>query len=191
MAVERKPWQQREGEPDLWYDRFEVFRMLGAFRSVRKTYQAFQREDPEMYTGKTTPPGWHEKAKQWGWAERARAYDLEQREQFMVQEQEIAMDRRMRRLQIIQELEGDTFAALKTANIAEMDEEKARAFFPQLRMLLLGLLAHERVELGGPATEDSQQQSELSDELLSNIAKNFGQKGHAATGERSSSPGVH
>lgn len=78
MSEERKPWEQMEGEPDLWYGRFRVYLLMGSRRSVgavyRKEYHVKARQTTLKISG-----DWYEAAKQWNWLERARDYDEFQR----------------------------------------------------------------------------------------------------------------
>ena len=175
MAKERMPWDRLEDEDDLWYERFEIFRQLGAIRSIAQTYRIAQRERPEL-TGKSPNSTWSEKVAKYRWLERARAWDDYQREQFRAKELEIAEERRMARLQMIKELEKDSFIGLQNANIASMNQAEARAYLPQIRMLLVALLGIERVELGGPTGADDQPSSDLPDEIIRNLEKSFGSK---------------
>lgn len=80
MSEERKPWEQRidEGEPDLWYGRFNVYLRLGTKRSVNAVFQKETKKSKEK-TRTNTGPDWYEAAKQWNWGSRARDYDEYQR----------------------------------------------------------------------------------------------------------------
>lgn len=178
MAKQTNAWDQLPGETDLWYDRFEIYRQLGAIRSVSKTYQIAKREDPERITGNTPGSNWHEKASEYRWAERARAYDQAERARFKAEEEEISADRRRTRIQMINELQAESFAGLKTANLGALDEVQARVALPQLRLLLLGLLAAERAEFGmDGVAEGDNQENVLDDALRDNIAKVWGNNG--------------
>jgi hypothetical protein len=77
---ERKPWEQiiEQNEPDLWYGRFVKFMRLGTKRSVNAV---FKKEPPKrsVKPRMVADNDWYEIAKQWNWAERARAYDEYQR----------------------------------------------------------------------------------------------------------------
>lgn len=77
---ESKPWDQMEGESDLWYGRFRSYLLMGFKRSVNAVYD---RENKEKQ-GKTSTkigPEWYDAAKIWKWVERARLHDKHQRDE--------------------------------------------------------------------------------------------------------------
>lgn len=172
MASEsRMPWDQLEDEPDLWYARFDVFRMMGASRSLRGAY-SLSKEEEDNLTGSQPGSGWSERAKRFRWSERARAWDDHIRQKFRDEEVEMALDMRLSRLQKIKILSDESFDALVSAEIGKMSKADARAYLPQLRMLIVALIGLERVELGGSADRaDEEPASDLPDELTRALAR--------------------
>lgn len=77
MSEERKPWEQMEQEPDLWYGRFVKYLRLGTKRSVNAICWNENKKKQEK-TRTNTGPEWYEAAKQWKWEERARLWDKDQ-----------------------------------------------------------------------------------------------------------------
>lgn len=75
-----KPWDQQEGEPDLWYGRFVKFMRLGTRRSIRSVFLK-ENKQKQAKTSTNVGPEWCNAAKQWNWEERARAYDKYQRDE--------------------------------------------------------------------------------------------------------------
>lgn len=71
MATE---WARREGEPILWYNRFERYRLMGAARSLLGAY----REDKRGQKGtmKNVPTSWRNASEKWEWRNRVEAWDL-------------------------------------------------------------------------------------------------------------------
>lgn len=70
-----QPWEKQEGEPALWFRRFERYRLMFPRRSVCALYH---EEHPKKNQEKprTNPgPEWYEAAKHWRWEERAEAWD--------------------------------------------------------------------------------------------------------------------
>lgn len=141
----REPWDQLPEENDKWYQRFEQYRLMGPGRSLAGAYNLCRVLEPEI-TGMTPGVNWRDKMGQFKWIERARAWDEIERERFRTEVQQISDDKRLTRLQMISQLKDKTFTALMTARIEEMNMEQARAFFPQLRLLMIGLFASERME---------------------------------------------
>jgi hypothetical protein len=75
-----QPWQRREDEPTLWYDRFLVYRDLGVFRSILeawKDYRILHDDDinDASQCGNSAPPTWYSNAKKHDWLKRAAAHD--------------------------------------------------------------------------------------------------------------------
>lgn len=72
---EKALWLQQDGEPALWFRRFDRFRLMWP---VRKIATVFQEEQAEKNSEKqrTKPIGeWYRIAKVWKWEERALAWD--------------------------------------------------------------------------------------------------------------------
>jgi hypothetical protein len=70
------PWDQLEQESNLWFARFDMFRLLGPSRSIPKTYRKWrEREDPNLKYS-----DWYREAKLYNWDERAAAWDEVNRE---------------------------------------------------------------------------------------------------------------
>ena len=165
-------------EPDLWYDRFQIFMNLGVgTRTIANTFRIAKQEDPERLTGQTPGHTWSEKAKEFQWIERARAWDEERRREFREKEKEFATDRQLSRLQMIAKLEADAFAALVTANLGDLDQDQARANLPQLRLLLVSLLGLDQAEFGGKAVDGEQASADVvGDEVKAMIEKIWANK---------------
>lgn len=73
------PWDRLPEEPNLWFDRFMRFRLMGVRRSVRAVYlREFSQKADEG--GEKPPAAWYEAAKEWRWRERAEAWDETERE---------------------------------------------------------------------------------------------------------------
>lgn len=74
------PWERLPGEPMLWYARFERYRLAGRKRSLTGIYNAerAERDKPPL---KAPPRVWVLRAREWGWQERAEAWDATQLEE--------------------------------------------------------------------------------------------------------------
>jgi hypothetical protein len=90
---ERKPWDQMEGEPSLWYGRFRSFLEMGFKRNVNALYKKEVLKNP----GKLYPlvdNEWYKVCREWNWKERAKAYDanwIEEQDKIIAQEKEIVL----------------------------------------------------------------------------------------------------
>jgi hypothetical protein len=76
IATELYAWEKQPGEPDLWFDRFTQYRLLGPRRSMVKVYRMSRvREQKEYKDVEGAPAYWNKHAKEWHWKERALAWD--------------------------------------------------------------------------------------------------------------------
>jgi hypothetical protein len=87
MSQPKQPWDRQPGEPNLWYDRFERFRLAGVSRSILSLYNA-ERKQKDKPTASTQPHPWNTTAATWRWRERAEAWDEHLREQKRREDQE-------------------------------------------------------------------------------------------------------
>lgn len=72
---ERAPaWERRDKEPDIWYDRFERFRLAGPSRSLLSIYNA-ERAKEQQEAARDVPGAWKDSARIWQWRDRAAAWD--------------------------------------------------------------------------------------------------------------------
>ena len=70
-TITPEPWQQQEGESSQAYAAFVAYRDMGPGRSVVETYRQIEgKPGAQQATGR-----WNKWAKDYRWAERARAWD--------------------------------------------------------------------------------------------------------------------
>src|ERR1051326_2650312 len=82
ILPDQQPWSRLPKEPNLWYDRFERYRLAGPKRSIRSLYM----EEMKAAGGNpstSTPSSWQQAARKWNWKERAEAWDATDRHQAM------------------------------------------------------------------------------------------------------------
>jgi hypothetical protein len=139
-----KPWAQQPGEPNNWYGRFQVYLDIGPTRTIAAAARRvgeMRRNKPLYYNGQ-----WSGQARYWRWRERARAWDLYQRELLAVSERNTRLALHERRVEVIEDYLEDVREVLDNAKMIEADQQQARQWLPQMRQFLLGLLAAERKE---------------------------------------------
>lgn len=84
-------WERRDGEPNKWYDRFQIFLLAGPSRSVYAAYLAWReregrasaRDSAQKRAG--LPKTWADAAAKWEWVKRAEAFDEKERQQNLVE----------------------------------------------------------------------------------------------------------
>ena len=72
--IERNPWDQLDGEPNRWFQRFCAFKLMGNNRSVQECVNRM-RDDRGKERKETTPQSWSKAAATWQWRPRADAWD--------------------------------------------------------------------------------------------------------------------
>lgn len=132
-----KPWDQLPGEPNRWYERFQVFLGLGPTRTVAAAARACARSRDSH---------WGDQARIWHWRERAVGWDVYQRDLLALSERQVRIGLRRRRLAVIEEYLEAVRAVLDNADLPGADQETAREWMPQMRVFLRDLLAAERLE---------------------------------------------
>lgn len=75
MSEVHQPWERQEGEPNLWYQRFERYRLAGPTRSLLGTVNAEKAERGVQRRARSTPGAWQRKFEKWNWKARAEAWD--------------------------------------------------------------------------------------------------------------------
>ena len=74
MGDEAHPWDRQDREPNLWYQRFERFKLAGPTRSLLEIYNA-ERVAKSRGESPQAPGSWRDASKAWRWHERAEAWD--------------------------------------------------------------------------------------------------------------------
>jgi hypothetical protein len=92
---EGDPWDQMIDEPTMWYERFQLYRLLGPGRNVSKAYRKHRSintvYDPET-SRKQGATSWYDYARQYNWEARANAWDETCREEVEDRAHEIYND---------------------------------------------------------------------------------------------------
>lgn len=139
-------WEREKGEPNLWYGRFEIFRLLGVGRSIDGAYRA--EGGAKGRKGARATGHWRRAAQRWRWVERAEAWDGAERETLRAEEaavRELARQARLKRAGRMQQA-GDV--GLQRADLDQLTASEARALLGTLRMMLVDGMKQERLEYG-------------------------------------------
>lgn len=76
-VVKLKLWDRRPGEPNLWYDRFRSFMLMGPERSLLGLYKKHLVAKGKVgRRPRKAPTSWIRNEKKWKWRERAEAWDV-------------------------------------------------------------------------------------------------------------------
>lgn len=156
--IEKKsvfPWDRRDNEPALWYNRFEIFRRMGPWRSIDGAYRKslvaegkVQDLSPEESRKRRSGVSWNRRAKQDDWVIRAEAWDAYERERFERSEESRVAAARQRRLEASERIQRDVLAAIDNAKLSELKTSAAREALGELRRLLVDMINIERVDHG-------------------------------------------
>lgn len=143
-------WDQLPGEPDKWYGRFQIYLDLGVTRNL--TAAARCGFDPKP--GQSGLTGrWSYYFNRYHWRERARAWDVRQRELLALSERNTRVALRIRRIERMEDYLDEVCQVLDSAHMGDVDEKQARAWLPQMRVFLRDLLVAERQEFEHPNYE--------------------------------------
>ncbi|MFN8466317.1 MAG: hypothetical protein U0X20_12240 [Caldilineaceae bacterium] len=142
-AGDRKPWDQMPGEPDKWYGRFLVYLNMGPARSFMAAGKEIAKNTK---AGNPYNGFWTGITRQWRWRERARAWDIYQRDVLAISERNMRLALRSRRVELIEDYLDSVCGVLDNAKMWDADEEQAREWLPQMRVFLRDLLTAERLE---------------------------------------------
>ena len=104
----------------MWYDRFEVYRLLGPTRTIDAAYRISSGLDSRAGLA------WWKRAKQFNWKQRAEAWDKVGWRNQAAAEEHRRTEARQRRLLLLAQARESVWHALRRADLAEMDTEEAR-----------------------------------------------------------------
>ncbi len=137
-------WERYPDEPDRWYARFEVYRLLGPNRSLLGTYRLVTQLLGR--TGQAPGQAWHQAAQRWRWQARAQVWDQAEETRLRALLHAQDLDPHAQRHAMVDQLLRAVYDVLVTADLKGMDREEARRNLPTLRGLMRDLLAAHRSE---------------------------------------------
>jgi hypothetical protein len=128
----------------VWYTRFAEYLRLGPTRTMQRVRDRLCEEQGKV--SYKCGGHWSRVAQEWRWQERARAWDIEQAQQYVAQERTTAIALHVRRLELYEDALEMCMEALRAAHLEEMTQEEARKVWPQMGRWLVKLLREERIE---------------------------------------------
>ncbi len=170
-------WDRKHGEPNLWYGRFELFRLLGPGRSVDGAF----RVEGKRTEGRAGASWWRN-YRAWEWQKRAEAWDVTERDRLRAEEEERRREARERRLYLLGQIRESSWTGILAANLAQLkpdgtpalSEEAARSMLGSLRLLFFDAVRWERLEMGEP-TEIVSSEPGIDAATKAMIAKIYGE----------------
>jgi hypothetical protein len=143
-----EPWQRQPGEPNLWYTRFEHYRLSGPGRSLLGTVNAERTAQGKAKQIKV-PGAWNQACRQWCWRQRSEAWDAQQRHKaWEAQVREVA-DMNSRHIQEAQALQNKALQRLKALDLNDLSATDVLRYFVEATKL-------ERTARGQPETIEEQ-----------------------------------
>jgi len=142
-------WERQDKEPNLWYDRFERFRLLGVGRSIEEVFRG--ESTAKVSKGQhTRRPSryWYAAARTWRWTERAEAWDAGERERIRRAEANRSFYARQVRLRRAAKMQQDGETIHRSAKIDALTPAAARELLSAGRGLLVEGMKAERLEYG-------------------------------------------
>lgn len=158
-----EPWERQrdaktgELEPNLWYDRFTDFRLMGPDRSLLELVNR-ERDKKGHRRTNCTPGSWRRNSERWNWRERAEAWDAEQRRLRIEAEKQARAEmlkRHARQAQALQGIGAMRLQLFDHKRLAAMEpEQRAREIknltLGEARRYILDGTTLERQALGLP-----------------------------------------
>lgn len=163
-------WSRLAQEPEVWYQRFIGYCLLGSERSLEQNYR-IQSALSGRKARPALPREWRQVAARWQWAGRADAWDAAEVERSLEPARLRNSANRERRRRVIERLTAQTVRAIESARLDEVESDESRAMLPTLRQLLRDLLAAERAEQASNpvAPLDPQEAAPLSDDEIERV----------------------
>ena len=170
-TTQPQPWEQQQGEPNMWYDRFFRFCLYGSSRTVSQCFrdtmaeqEATRKVPIHARKPRTKPSGaWWRVARKYQWWERAAAWDayLRQRAQMVVEE---ALN-----LACQHSLEGVNFLVNLMHGKLELEREDGQKItiylgtddLPQMRLAVNSILNRAGVVYDGPKASEEDGEIEI------------------------------
>lgn len=148
-------------EPNLWYDRFTDFRLMGPERSLLGLYRQWLkdkgRERQKLPT--RAPQVWHDTAERWDWRRRAELWDAENRRLRIEEEEEARREMLKRHARQAQAMQG-----IGAQGLRKLAQRVAELTATEIRQLIMDGIKAERQAIGLP--EHLLQVAAMTDEEL-------------------------
>jgi hypothetical protein len=137
-------WDRQAEEPNLWFSRFERYRLAGPGRSLRAVINVEQADKGEK-RHRSIPGAWSRAATRWQWRERAEAWDEHERQQACAAHAREVEEMNSRHIQEAQALQNKAIQRLKSLDHEELSAVETLRYFVEATKL-------ERTARGEPET---------------------------------------
>jgi hypothetical protein len=118
-ALQPEQWERQTGEPNIWFARFESYRLAGPSRSIHGVLRS-EKGAKGNKRRQSIPGAWSRAATRWRWRERAEAWDeLERHKAREAHAQGIA-EMNQRHVQESQALQSKAVQRLKTLELDDL-----------------------------------------------------------------------
>jgi hypothetical protein len=135
-------WDRLQGEPSLWFGRFDLYRMQGPTRTLRGTYVA-EAKASNRKPGVSLPHSWHSAAVRWKWKARAEAFDAQQRQDVRAEHAQAVREMNQRHIDQAQRLQEAALERLKKLNPDDLTPGQLLDFLMEAAKLERAALAGE------------------------------------------------
>lgn len=145
-----KLWDRLPGENNLWWDRFDRYRLMGPSRSVLACYND-ERATQGLTQAKYAPSSWRGAEVRYKWRERAEAWDESGRTQNNIEHADDRAKAKAQRQELVDVLR-DLALTLAQQNQALIEKDKPLNPYQvaQVAIVLRAALAESRLEFGEP-----------------------------------------
>jgi hypothetical protein len=139
-----EPWDRQPGEPNLWYSRFERYRLAGPNRSLLGTVNG-ERSDKGATRKAKVPGSWNRAFAQWRWRQRAEAWDEHERRMAQAARVQEIDEMNRRHIQEAQALQSKALQRLRSLDLDDLSAPDVLRYFVEATKL-------ERTARGEPET---------------------------------------
>ncbi|HJY88000.1 MAG TPA: hypothetical protein VKE24_14290 [Candidatus Acidoferrales bacterium] len=142
--AQSEPWDRQPGEPNLWYSRFERYRLAGPSRSLLGTLNSEMLEKGLPRKAKV-PGAWNRACERWHWRERAEGWDEHERHKAQIVRARDVEEMNRRHIQEAQALQNKALQRLKALAVEDLSAADVLRYFMEATKL-------ERSARGEPET---------------------------------------
>jgi hypothetical protein len=139
-----EPWERQLEEPNLWFTRFERYRLAGPNRSLLGTMNAERTEKSRKRQSRVSG-AWNQAYERWRWRERAEAWDEQEQHRVRTAHAQDIEEMNRRHIQEAQALQNKAIQRLKSLELDDLSGADVLRYLVEATKL-------ERTARGEPET---------------------------------------
>jgi hypothetical protein len=133
-APQAEPWESQPGEPNLWFARFESYRLTGAGRTLLGAVNTEQANRGKQRQTRI-PGAWSRAFARWRWRQRAEAWDAHERQKAREDHAKGVAEMNQRHTQVAMALQAKAVERLKSLELKDMSAGDVARYFTEASKL--------------------------------------------------------